>query len=223
MACSSGSPSSSTPSGCARQEGGQFTDTPCPANYVCTDLVTDRACVPRCQSDADCPTTQCCQRLTDLSGFARPYGGCIAPLRGDRSVCGGPSATADAGTPASPAFLGSYGGSFVLTRTSDRPPMEGVVSSEPAYGITVTRAGFTGLLVAIDTGCAFEASGNGTMATLIPNARCTSQELLRGAALTVTSGTAEIAGAQLTVRASFRYVLGSDMGTLAWAYTGTRR
>ena len=222
-ACSGSTPSGTSPSGCPRTEAGQFTDAPCPTGYTCTTLVTDMACVPRCQSDADCPTTQCCQRLTDSLGYARPYGGCIAPLRGDRNLCGGPSAVNDAGAPPSPAFVGAYGGSYTATRISDRPPMEGRVTNEPAYGIAVMQAGFTGLLFALDTGCSFDASGSGTRATLIPNARCTSREILNGAALTVTSGTAELAGAQLTVRVSFRYQLGDDSGSLAWEYTGTRR
>lgn len=224
VACVGNTSPSATPTGCSRTEGGLFTNTPCPSGYVCTDLVTNNACVARCQSDADCPTTQCCQRLTDGNGFARSYGGCIAPFSGDRSVCGGPNARADAGPPTSAEFLGAYVGSFVLTRTSDRPPMEGVVSREPAYGVVVMRAGFTGLLVTLDPACTYEAAGSGTAATLIGNVQgCIAQELLRGATLTLTSGTATIAGAQLFVRASFRYSLGGDTGTLDWEYTGTRR
>lgn len=203
-------PGPSASPGCPRFVAGVFTDTPCLSSQACLSLVTGTVCARRCYQGDECSAPLCC-----LPAAGLPHGYCLEPPGGDRSVC--------AGSPSPPsAFIGTYAGSFASTRTSDRPPSEGVVEQEPAYNIAVSRD----LLFAIDPNCALTGTASTSAAiSFTAGQRCAPQELLRGATLTLQSGEATLAGGSLTVRLAFRYALagGTDTGSYDWEFTGTRR
>ncbi len=211
----------------------------CPGGGTCVQTLAGAfACLRECENT---PTSRC--------GAAQP---CCAPARGRALDDGGlmyqevpsfdqgqfgvclprtvgracdPGASAPPETTTTPDLVGQYAGSFRATRTSDRPPMEGVAEQEPAYGIEITRGSTADFVLTVDTGCALNAMRSASGATIVAGQRCTSQTLMRGADFTVSSGDATLTGTQLVVRLTFRYARsgGTDTGSFAWEYTGTRR
>lgn len=211
-------PSTSIAGRCYRPQGGANIDTPCPSGQACLFLNPSNVCAPRCTSNAGCPQTNCCNAIEGLFGALQSFGACVTPTGGDRSLCTGPSVPAT-------TLPGEYVGSYTITRTSDLPPREGDVSEVRGFGVTLRRTTSYTLAIEADGGCPLEARYGVTGTTFLPSSGCTSRTLLLGARLVVTSGSATLAGGQLTLNVNFQYTTadGADHGTLAWGYTGTRQ
>lgn len=214
-ACSTGGGNGGT-AGCPRQENGQTMDTPCPVGSVCEEYRTGLVCARQCQSDRDCPASECCQPLFDSAG-PRSYGGCFVP-DATRSLCTGP---------ASPGSMlaGAYVGMYTATQTSDRMSVAPLTTRESAYGIRVAQGSGT-FTFTVDPGCTLAATGlTSTSVSFTAGSRCTPQQLTRNAELILASGSASLVGTALTVNLRFRYSRTDteDSGIFEWSYTGTRR
>lgn len=120
------------------------------------------------------------------------------------------------------SLVGAYAGSYRATRMRTAPTAETTQADEPAYNIVALATAPGRVAFQVTETCAFGSTGSGAVATLDMGQRCTGFAG-RTAQFTVTGGSAQIAGSELTLTVTGEYTASGEAGTYTWRYTGRRR
>ncbi len=120
------------------------------------------------------------------------------------------------------ALVGAYAGGYRATRMRTAPSAETTQADEPAYNIVALATVPGRVTFQVTETCAFGSTGSGAVATLDIGQRCTGFAG-RSAQFTLTGGSAQITGSELTLTVTAEYTASGEAGTYTWRYTGRRR